>query len=205
MTRDERMITEKVREIGPHTLQATDVTAADEARLFLSAQASGDADAVVRLFAPHEAHLYRLCLGITRRREDAEDAVQEALLLAWRGSRKYRGDSALRTWLTRIAINVCVARRRRPAVHIGQMDEADRQDTRSFEEPAVARILLDQALATLTPRQRAIWLLKEQSGWSVPEIARSNGWGVARTKMSLYRTRRRLADWARGIEEGETS
>ena len=79
--------------------QACDLVAAARAR---------DRLALERLLTPHERPLYTLCLGILRNRDDAEDAVQEAFLRALRAMPTFRGDSSVRTWLQRIAVNVCL-------------------------------------------------------------------------------------------------
>jgi RNA polymerase sigma-70 factor (ECF subfamily) len=85
-----------------------------EARL-LSAAQHGDSRAFDALVAPHRADIHRLSYRMLGSPYDADDAVQEALLRAWRALPRFDGRSALRTWLYRIAMNVCLdAIARRP-------------------------------------------------------------------------------------------
>ncbi|MGH2800952.1 MAG: sigma-70 family RNA polymerase sigma factor, partial [Thermoleophilaceae bacterium] len=72
-------------------------------------------DAYRRLVEPHRAELHAHCYRMLGSVHDAEDALQDALLRAWRGMRRFEGRSSLRTWLYRIATNACVdAIQRRP-------------------------------------------------------------------------------------------
>ncbi len=67
----------------------------------------GELAAFTELFRKHEAALYRLALAILRSEPDAEDAVQETYLRVFRQIRDFKGQAALRTWLTSILVNVC--------------------------------------------------------------------------------------------------
>jgi len=77
---------------------------ADERALLERAQRR-DVAAFEELVRPYQAELFRLVLAVARNREDAEDSLQEALVRAYRALPAFRGDSALATWLTRIALN----------------------------------------------------------------------------------------------------
>src|SRR5437667_12181057 len=84
---------------------------APEAALVQAGQA-GDRTALDQLLALHERPLYALCRGILGHADDAEDAVQETFLRALRALPAFRGDAAVRSWLYRIAVNVCLDRKR---------------------------------------------------------------------------------------------
>ena len=87
---------------------------ANEGRL-LEAARRGDEDAYGRLVGPHRAALLAHCYRMLGSVPDAEDALQEALLRAWRGLARFEGRSALRSWLFTIATNACLrAIERRP-------------------------------------------------------------------------------------------
>jgi RNA polymerase sigma-70 factor, ECF subfamily len=84
-------------------------------RDLLEAAQTGDEDAFGRLVAPHRAELHAHCYRMLGSVPDAEDALQEALLAAWRGLPRFEGRSSLRSWLYRIATNACLkAIERRP-------------------------------------------------------------------------------------------
>jgi RNA polymerase sigma-70 factor (TIGR02960 family) len=81
----------------------------------LGAARSGDEDAFRNLIAPYRAELHAHCYRLLGSLHDAEDALQETLLAAWRGLARFEGRSSLRTWLYKIATNVCLrAIARRP-------------------------------------------------------------------------------------------
>ena len=86
--------------------------AADEAELVEAARA-GSGAALETLLERHEARLYRFARRLCRHHEDAEDVLQESLLAAARGLRRFRGKSSLSTWLYTIARSFCIKKRRR--------------------------------------------------------------------------------------------
>jgi RNA polymerase sigma-70 factor, ECF subfamily len=137
---------------------------------------------------------------------DAEDAVQEALLRAWRGLCGFDGRSALRTWLYRITTNTCldtIARRPKrgegPAGSI--WEEAYRDETLGFEDGVAApearyeqREAIESALVAavqhLPPRQRAVLILRDALSLSAKEVSESLGTTVASVNSALQRARK---------------
>src|SRR3954463_11386321 len=73
----------------------------------------GDAAAFEAIMRQHNRRLYRLARATLKNDAEAEDALQEAYLRAYRSMRAFRGDSTLSTWLARIVLNECFARQRR--------------------------------------------------------------------------------------------
>jgi RNA polymerase sigma-70 factor (ECF subfamily) len=145
------------------------------------------------LLTPHERPLYTLCLGILRNRDDAEDAVQEAFLRALRAMPTFRGDSSVRTWLQRIAVNVCLdwKRARRDAL---PLEAAERVVAgRPIENQVVDLVVALNALGTLSPHQRAALILKDVEGWRTDEIGAAMGWNSKKVENELYRARQGLA------------
>ena len=144
------------------------------------------------LLAPHEAALRFLCRELLGNPDDAEDALQETFLRAIRGLRSFRGEAQLKTWLTRIAIRVCLEQRRpRP---VGALPTP--ASVSSPEAQTLNRLMLQSALSELPPRRRAVFLLKEVEGWTLAEIAAATSTSVPSVKVELYRARKTLASWA---------
>jgi RNA polymerase sigma-70 factor (ECF subfamily) len=140
---------------------------------------------------------------------DAEDAVQEAFLRALRALQRpggFRGEASFRTWLYRIAANVCLERRRgrKPAaLSLDDLPEAFSSPSPGPERLALERAALREAMAGLLPRQRLLVTLREQEEWSVAEIAAMLGWQPKKVENELYKVRRALAQWKKGRGEWE--
>jgi RNA polymerase sigma-70 factor, ECF subfamily len=171
----------------------------------LSAARAGDRDALEQLVRQYKQPLFALCCGILGHPEDAEDAVQETFLRVLRALPGFRGDASFRTWLLRIAVNLCLnwKRDRRPT----EVWDEDRPDASQLaaspETIALSRLQVMEALGQLLPRQRVIFLLRVLEGWSLAEISAAVGWNPVRVKNELSKARRTLAEWqARGAAEG---
>ncbi len=162
----------------------------------------------------HRVALTRHCGHILGSRSDAEDAVQETLLRAWRGHARFEGRSGLGSWLHRIAANVCfdmLGARSRRAVPV---DPESLQGT-SFEADAEAdpadqvlaretfRLALVVALERLPARQRAALILREALGWKTSEIAELLETSDAAVNSALQRARASLE--AIGSGDGATT
>jgi RNA polymerase sigma-70 factor, ECF subfamily len=156
-----------------------------------NASPSVTAEETGALLAPYEAGLRFLCRDLLNHPEDAEDALQETFLRAIRGLKQFRGESQLKTWLTRIAIRVCLEQRRRPV-----SPSPIPVPVTSIETQTIQRMLLNSALSELPPRRRAVFLLKEVEGWSLAEIAVATSITIPHAKIELYRARKTLSSWA---------
>jgi RNA polymerase sigma-70 factor (ECF subfamily) len=161
-------------------------------RQLLDAARAGDEDAYERLVAAHRRELHAHCYRMLGSSEDAEDALQEALLRAWRGLPRFEGRSSVRSWLYRIATNACLrlAERRRPLVlpidHGPPWDPHD-ELPEAHPEPIWLQPLADApdayearesvelafvaALQHLPARQRAVLILRDVLGFSGTEVA----------------------------------
>ena len=151
-----------------------------------------ETSAIAALLSPHEAALRFLCRELLGNHDDAEDALQETFLRAIRGLPKFRQDAQLKTWLTRIAIRVCLEQRRRPHP-ISELPPPVYSP--SPETQTLQKLWLQSALGELSPRRRAIFLLKEVEGWSLAEIAEATGTNTPLIKIELYRARKALKSW----------
>ena len=161
---------------------------------------SGDNDAFGILFARHRERLWAVALRTLGDPDDAGDALQEAMISAFRRAGSFRGDSAVTTWLHRIVVNACLdlLRRRaaRPATSglaAGAMD-ALALTSRGPAPVADNDTALDvtAALRTLPPDQRAALVLVDMLGYPVAEAAEVLGISEGTVKSRCSRGRARL-------------
>jgi RNA polymerase sigma-70 factor, ECF subfamily len=174
-------------------------------RALLRAGLAGDQAALGKLLALHKRSLVRLCLGILGNVEDAEDAAQETFLRALHALSSFREEAAFRTWLFRIAVNLCLRRKAaRPPTEPWDEEHHLTADPLTPESIALRRLRMMEALHSLPPHRRAVFLLKEWEGFSVAEIALAMGWSSIRVKNELSKARHALAEWRRrNAAEGE--
>ncbi len=160
-------------------------------RALLRAHLDGDRDAFGTLFARHRDRLWAVALRTTGDPEEAADALQDALISAFRRADSFRGDSAVTTWLHRIVVNACLDRlRRRAARRTDPLPGADSDDldhrlaagstvpaTAAVVDPAdlavdhERRAAVLAALDSLPLDQRAALVLVDMEGYSVEETA----------------------------------
>ncbi|GGS58393.1 RNA polymerase sigma factor SigM [Streptomyces cinerochromogenes] len=155
----------------------TEVTDAD----LLARHVKGDPEAFGEIVRRHRDRLWAVALRTLGDREEAADAVQDALVSAYRAAHTFRGQSAVTTWLHRITVNACLDRARKAASRkTAPVDDTERLEQllepyESASEPAerndVHRQLLE-ALGTLPPEQRAALILVDMQGYPVAEAAR---------------------------------
>jgi RNA polymerase sigma-70 factor (ECF subfamily) len=158
--------------------------------------AGGDRDAFTALVVRHQDALFRCALRLCGRAE-AEDALQEGLLAAWRGAATFRGEAAARTWLFQVVIHACRRRYRRragePAEHDGmEAAAAVAAEERGADDRLAAREVgraLEGALADLAPEAREVLVLRDVEGLTGDEAAVALGIGLAAMKSRLHRAR----------------
>jgi len=153
----------------------------------------GRAGAFEELVRRHRARVYRVALRMLGNRTDAEDATQDAFLKAWRALPRFRGESSFATWMYRVVVNQCLSsdRGRRPVVFLpDQVDPAPGPDDHTEGRARLAAFY--RALATVTPEQRTVVVLRELEGLSYDEIAAVLDISVAAVKGRLHRARLEL-------------
>ena len=169
----------------------------------------GDHQAVETLFRRYQRPLFQTALRVLGNTEDAEDALQDGLLSAYRNLKRFEGRSQFSTWLTRIVINAALMRRRsakaRPAV---SLDEPPREDElpaaerfaddgltpeQVFENTEI-REMLSENLDQLSPLLRTAFVLREVQGYSTGEAAKKLGVTENTLKARLWRARHQLAE-----------
>ena len=158
----------------------------------LTAHVAGDRQAFGALFARHWPRLYRLARARSGTNEDAEDAVQEAMLGALRTAGNFRHDSAVGSWLHRIVVNACADRLRRNTVRPAA-DPLDESHPMSDQHTRVeTALVVRQALMLLPAGQRAAVLAVDMHGYTVADTARLLGVAEGTVKSRCARARSSL-------------
>jgi RNA polymerase sigma-70 factor, ECF subfamily len=166
-----------------------------EDRALLAAHLEGDPHAFTTLVQRHQVRLWAVALRTLGDREEAADALQDALLSAYRSAGSYRGDARVTTWLHRVVVNACLdrvrRRRARPTVPLpDDVDPADPRDPLADRETAIE---VEAALAALPEEQRAALVLVDVHGMPVDEVAQVLGIPSGTVKSRCSRGRARLA------------
>ncbi|MFE2373336.1 RNA polymerase sigma factor SigM [Streptomyces sp. NPDC059398] len=173
---------------------------ADDQEL-LAAHVAGDADAFGELVRRHRDRLWAVALRTLDDREEAADAVQDALVSAYRAAHTFRAQSAVTTWLHRITVNACLDRARKAATRkTSPVDDTERLDQllephESAEAPAERQDLhreLIKAMTTLPADQRAALVLVDMQGYPVAEAAQILDVPTGTVKSRCARGRARL-------------
>ncbi len=159
----------------------------------------------------HNQRLYRAARGILGEDAEAEDVVQESWMRAFQNLAAWRGESALTTWLTRIAINEALGRKRkrRPTIDASKLDMIDEQgearvlifpgirpgdDPEADASRSEIRRLLEQAIDDLPDSFRIVFVMREVEQMSVEETASQLDIPAETVKTRLHRARRRLRE-----------
>jgi RNA polymerase sigma-70 factor, ECF subfamily len=177
-------------------------SAPDDRRL-MTDHLAGDPDAFSVLVRRHRDRLWAVALRTLGDREEAADALQDALISAYRNAAGYRGDAAVTTWLHRVVVNACIDRLRRrqsrPSVPLEDRELASARDEHAATE---ARLDVHAALARLPEAQRVPLVLVDLEDLSVAEVAELLGTPegtvksrCARARLSLAAILRDRTDW----------
>ena len=156
----------------------------------------GDVEAFAILVERYYDRYARYAVHMVGSREDAEEALQDAFLRAYRSLARYEERERFGAWLFRIVMNQCrtvAARRRRHETRGAAWDEDESVEADPADHQAL-REELDRALAQLTPDQREAVLLKYTDDFSYEEMAAITGTGVSALKMRVKRACERLRE-----------
>jgi RNA polymerase sigma-70 factor (TIGR02960 family) len=192
----------------------------------LQAARSGDEAAFAGLVAPYRRELHVHCYRMLGSFDDAEDAVQETLLAAWRGLASFQGRALMRTWLYKVATNTCLnlirtASRRPqmagplpasapaptgstevtwlqpyPDLLLDELPDPEATPEARIERAEAVSLAFVTALQLLSPRARAVLVLRDVLGFSAAEVAETIGSTPEAVAMTLSRARAALREHA---------
>ena len=155
-----------------------------------------DEQAFALLIEPQRRALHLHCYRMLGSLHDADDALQETMLRAWKGADRYEPRAQLGTWLHAIATNVCltaIARRRAsPAETSADLEHLQPYPDRLLEdlvERETVELAFVTAIQLLPPRQRAVLILRDVLDWSAKEVAEALDVSVGAVTSSLQRAR----------------
>ncbi|MBJ8346456.1 RNA polymerase sigma factor SigM [Antrihabitans sp. YC2-6] len=163
----------------------------------LAAHVEGSPTAFAELLRRHYDHLWAVALRTSYTREDAADSLQEALLSAHRNAGSFRADAAVRSWLHSIVVNACLDRIRRnkvrPTVSLDLDESDDPRDDRDRYSEFEMSLVVEEALSTLPPDQRAALVAVDVEGLSVAQAAAALGVAEGTIKSRCARGRAKMA------------
>jgi len=187
-------------------VSVTALTEADQARLLGAARAGDQKAFEILVVAAHRRALHLHCYRMLGSLDDADEATQETLLLAWRGLAGYQQRAPLRHWLYRIATTTCLkiqaSRRRQPDSVadltylspypdrlLDELPATDDDPAAHAEQRESVRLAFIAALQLLPATQRAVLILREVLVWSAAEVAELLDTSVAAVNSLLQRAR----------------
>src|SRR5215831_10383259 len=162
----------------------------------------GDGDAFASLFQLHRGRVYAVCLRMTNNTADADDLTQEAFIQAFRKLATFRGESALSTWLHRVAVNTALMHFRRQSIPHTSLDqpaggESSKREIGQHDNHlscSLDRIALARALEALPAGYRTIFELHEIGGYGHREIAKILRCSVGNSKSQLHKAKQRIRE-----------
>ena len=173
-----------------------------EAEVIRKAQA-GDAQCFEALYTHNKRRIFSLCLRMTNNYAQAEDFMQEAFLQLYRKIASFRGESAFSTWLHRLSVNIILMHwRKKGLAEVSleetlepQSEDGPRRDIGKRDDVlhgSIDRMTLDNAIASLAPGYRIIFVLHDVEGYEHNEIAEMLGCSIGNSKSQLHKARMKL-------------
>jgi len=191
-----------VKAVGAKTRIDNNSATRESDTILVKRALEGDADAFATLFQVHKGRVYAVCLRMTNNTADADDLTQEAFIQAFRKLATFRGESALSTWLHRVAVNTALMHfRRHPAPHASLDQPADGESAKREIgqhdhrlNDSLDRIALSRALEALPAGYRTIFELHEIGGYGHREIAKLLRCSVGNSKSQLHKAKQRIRE-----------
>ena len=157
---------------------------------------AGDVDAFADLYRRHAARIFALTCRMSGSTDAGEDLMQEVFLQAHRKIHGFKGDSAIGTWLYRLAINHCLdfvrSRQVKMAKATDSLDRDDATAPAAAHDSPVERIDLERAIRLLPPGCREAFVLHDVEGYEHREIAQMLGIAEGTSKSQVFKARLKL-------------
>ena len=163
---------------------------------------AGETELFELLVRRHNQRLYRTARALVQDDDEAEEALQESYVSAWRNLSSFRGEAQFTTWMTKIVVRAAgvVAKRRTRAQELADAHAAE-SSVESFHEAAAdseldaseERALLERTIDTLPEAQRIVFVLRALEGLSTADVALDLGLSEANVKIRMHRARKSIA------------
>ncbi len=158
---------------------------------------TGDADAFAALYRAHAGRVYALCLRLTADERDAAELTQDTFVRVWESLAGFRGESALSTWIHRLAVNVVLTRQRSDRRRIARVEPAE--DLERFGAPSRTvsvedRMDVERAMKLLSEQARLVFVLHDVEGYNYREISELTGSSEVALRSQLHRARRQMME-----------
>jgi RNA polymerase sigma-70 factor, ECF subfamily len=196
------------------TLAQADVSDLD----LVTRSQAGDTEAFDELVTRYRKRVFGMIYNMVHSEQDAWDLAQDSFLKAWKSIKRFRGRSSFYTWIYRIVINVTIDWLRKKQVKGGGSEFDDAIQLKEVEpasktvpksealphemiERSEIRARIDQAIAQLSPEQRAVILMKEIEEMQYHEIAEALGCSIGTVMSRLFYARKKLQNLLRDVYE----
>lgn len=170
-------------------------------RGFISRAKRGDTRAFEYLMTQHAQYVYNLVYRLVGSREEAEDLSQEVFLKAWRNIKSFRGDAQFKTWLYRIATNLCYNRMPNLKRELDAIDASDDLSMISGGTAVESEVILLEAgrtlhaaLQTMPANYRLLLILRHLQDFSYNEISEITNMPLGTVKTGIFRARAMLKE-----------
>ena len=174
---------------------------ASDAELVARSQA-GEAEAFETLYHQHAPRIYSLACRMAGSPEDGEDLLQEIFLQAYRKLGGFKGDSAVGTWLYRLALNHCLdyvrSRQAKMTKLTGTLDADSSFEPTARRETPIARLDLERAVERLPEGCREAFVLHDVEGFDHKEVGKLLGIAEGTSKSQVFKARMKLRSFLRG-------
>jgi len=179
---------------------------------------AGDTEAFDELVTRYRTRVFSMIYNMVHSEQDAWDLAQDSFLKAWKSIKRFRGSSSFYTWIYRIVMNVTIDWLRKKHVRGAGAEFNDETQLREIDpasqtvpktealpyetmERGEIRTRIDQAIAQLSPEQRAVILMKEIEGMQYHEIAEALGCSIGTVMSRLFYARKKLQTLLKDVYE----